>query len=81
MNPTFNGPQNVPQNVSQNLTERQKQIIDNLKKNPKMTRSALASILGVTVKTIQRELSDISNIVRFEGLSKGGQWEFINNQI
>ena len=67
--------QNVPQNVPQNYEER---IVAMIKQNPNITRKDIAEALGVTIKTIGRKLSEITNI-RYVGSAKGGHWEIISN--
>ena len=66
---------NVPQNVPQNYEER---IVAMIKQNPNITRKDIAEALGVTIKTIGRKLSEITNI-RYVGSAKGGHWEIISN--
>jgi len=77
-----NAPQNVPQNVLQNVlqnvpqnkieetrTQKVEQVIfvDSMK-----TREALATMFGVTVKTIMRDLKKLG--YAWEGASKKGHW-------
>lgn len=66
---------NVAKNVAKNLTERQQQIINLISDKPQITRAKIASTLGVSTKTIERELTAISDIVRYVGSKKDGHWE------
>lgn len=68
----------VAKNVAKNLTGRQQQIIAIIDKNPQTTRVEIASIIGVSSKTIERELAALSDIVRYVGSKKGGHWEIID---
>ena len=68
---------NVAKNVAKNLTERQQQIITLISKNPQTTRAEIASAIGVSAKTIERELATLSKIVCYVGSKKGGHWEII----
>ena len=70
--------ENVAKNVAENLTPRQLKIIALISENPATTRSAIASVLGVSSKTIERELSALSHIVRYVGPKRGGYWEILN---
>jgi len=77
---------NVPQNESQNgladqkkkmsPRERQLEIIKLIKEDSKITRQELADQLGVTVKTIGRDIGTIKkmNELEYEGSAKTGQW-------
>lgn len=69
---------NVAKNVAKNLTGRQQQIIAIIDENPQTTRVEIASIIGVSSKTIERELAALSDIVRYVGSKKGGHWEIID---
>lgn len=64
-------PQNVPQNVPQKYGE---QILRMIRSNPNITRKHMADELGVSTKTIGRELSKLP-MVEYVGPAKGGHWE------
>ena len=68
---------NDAKNVAKNLTERQQQIMTLISKNPQTTRAEIASVIGVSAKTIERELVTLSEIVHYVGSKKGGHWEII----
>ena len=70
-------PNNVgdAKNDAKNLTERQQQIIALISGNLLITRAEIASAIGFSVKTIERELSILSEIVSYVGSKKGGHWE------
>jgi len=59
------------------LTERQQQIVALISENPQTTRAEIALAIGIATKTIERDLSAISEIVRYVGSKKGGHWEII----
>ncbi len=81
-----NDSQNVPQNVPQNgitgqekkMSQRKRQlkIIELIKEDSKITRQDLAYQLGVTVKTIGRDIETLKkmNKLEYEGSAKTGQW-------
>lgn len=68
-------PVNVAKNVAKKLTERQQQIIALISENPHITRAAIADAIGVATKTVERELAELSGIVRYVGPKRGGHWE------
>lgn len=70
-----NVPQNVPQNVPHNDLGK---IINAIKKNERITREELASIIGKSVKTVARIIKE-SNSIKFVGSSKTGHWEIVEN--
>jgi len=61
------------------LTERQKQIVALISENPQTTRAEIALAIGVAIKTIERELAALSEIVHYVGSKKGGHWEIISD--
>jgi ATP-dependent DNA helicase RecG len=69
----------VAKNVAKNLTERQQRIIALISENPQITRAEIAGAIGVATKTIERELTTLSNIVYYVGPKKGGHWEIIKD--
>ena len=71
---------NVPLNVSINvLLKREKQIIELIKQNPKITLSKIASICNVSEKTIQRDIAKLkkSGKIKRVGSFKSGYWEIL----
>ncbi len=68
---------NVAKNVAKNLTERQQLIIGIISENPHSTRAEIASSIGVSPKTIERDLAALSDIVHYVGSKKGGHWEIV----
>lgn len=69
---------NVAKNVAKNLTERQQQIIALIGEDSQITRAEMAATIGVATKTIERELTSLSDIVRYVGSKKSGHWEIRN---
>ena len=66
---------NVAKNGAKKLTERQQHIINLISEKPHITRAEIAATIGVAVKTIERELIAICDIVHYVGPKKGGHWE------
>ena len=70
-------------NVTENVTENRRQrILDEIAQNPKITLPGLASILGVTRRTIARDIASLkaANQLRRIGPDKGGHWE-VNRSV
>lgn len=59
------------------LTERQQKIIRMAKMNPTISREKMASALGVTMKTVGRDIAEIRKVAKmdFVGSAKDGHWE------
>ena len=57
-------------------------IIEQLRNNPKITRSELASILGITSDGVKYHLQKMTTdgIIVRHGSARGGYWEIINTQ-
>ena len=67
-------PQDVPQDVPQQPNDLLSFITKEIKLNNKISRQELAKKAGVSVKTIQRALSEIDDL-RFVGSGYSGHWE------
>ena len=67
----------VAQGVAQELTDIQKQILELIQNNPKISRSEIAEQIGKSVKNIERRLAEMENIVKFIGSDYSGHWEII----
>ena len=48
--------------------------IDEIKKNPKISRKKIAEKVGVSVKTIERYIKEIQNL-KFIGRGSNGYWK------
>ena len=72
-----NVPQDVPQDVPQGLTDTQQKILECIRNNPKVSREKIANHLGVSSKTIARNLTQMRNYVQFVGRGYSGHWEVI----
>jgi predicted HTH transcriptional regulator len=70
-------PQGVPQSVPQGFSEMQKKIFQCIKENPKVSRQKIAEKLGVSMKTIARNLLQMKNCVQFVGRGYSGHWEIV----
>lgn len=65
---------NVAHNVAQTLAEI---IIEEIRKNNKVTRDQIAAIAKVSKKTVERELKKMNN-VKYIGSGSRGYWEIID---
>ena len=70
----------VAQGVAQELTDTQMQIFELIQNNPKISRSEIADQIGKSVKTIERRLAEMENIVKFIGSGYSGHWEIISSE-
>ena len=75
-----NSKNSVPKSVPKNVPlKRTIEIVNLMKKDKNITLSQIADILGVSSKTIKRDITKLKNenkIVRVGGL-KGGHWEVL----
>lgn len=69
--------ENVPVNVPVN--ERQKQILESLKRGDSFTAAQFAEKLNVTYKTIKRDLQYLTEnkLIKRIGSDKSGKWEIL----
>ena len=63
----------VAQNVAQENNTIEKLILDEMKKNNKVTREEIAKKLGVSVKTIERKIKKM-NEIEYYGSGHSGHW-------
>lgn len=61
-----------------NLTIRQQRILDIIKENPTVNIAEIAIMIGVSVSTIEREMSKMSTYLRHTGSKKRGTWVLVN---
>ena len=75
---TFVG-DNVAQDVVENVVDRMDLIVLLLKEDNTLSPAQLAKQLGVTARTIQRDLEKLSKAERIKhiGPDKGGHWEVL----
>ena len=83
-NDTQNDTQNVTQNDTQNdtqnsLSERQKKIVEILRKDNRVSIEELTSILSISESTVIRDIRKIRKFmsIKWVGPSKGGHWEVV----
>ena len=72
------GKPDVTVNVTVNVTEKRRlRILAEIQRNPKVTLPDLSSILGVTRRTIARDIAALKAAGRLRriGPDKGGHWE------
>jgi len=76
----INDPINDPTNIS-GLSEREKRVLELLRRDSTLTRTKMAEILGCSDTTIKRALGSMvqKNIIRRIGSNKKGEW-IINYQ-
>lgn len=72
-NSGFNG--NVGKNVGKKFSDRQRQILEFMKESPMISLVEMSKRLGVSSKTVEREIARMSDIVRRVGSKKGGYWK------
>ena len=70
----------APQNAPQKLSVRQQKIIALIRENPFMSKEKMADELGLSFDMVKRDLAAMSDIVRYSGSSKRGEWK-INGEI
>ena len=73
------GIKDVAQDVAQDVARKKEDILsiilDEIKKNPKISRKKIAEKVGVSVKTIERYIKEIQNL-KFIGRGSNGYWKF-----
>jgi predicted HTH transcriptional regulator len=73
--------ENVPKNVPKNVPlKRVEKMVSLIVKDKDITISKLSSILGVTDKTIKRDISKLKdeNKIKRVGSLKSGYWEILS---
>jgi len=70
---------NVIDNVVDNVVDNENKIIELLKHNNRYSASKMASLLGLTSRTVQRYLSQLQQQKRIErfGSTRSGYWKII----
>ncbi len=73
---------NLPEKLPEKLPEIQRQIIENMLKNPKITYNELADITRKTRETIRVHINKLKgiNLIKRIGPDKGGYWEILSPQ-
>ena len=61
--------------VAQELTDIQKQILELIQNNPQISRAEIAEQIGKSVKTIERRLAEMEQIVKYVGSGYSGHWK------
>ena len=69
-----------PQREPQRDSKIREKIINEIKKNPKITKEDLSKKFELSLSTIKRKLSEMKDIVYFEGASKSGHWVVKDNE-
>ena len=71
-------PANVAQDVAQDVAQENDKIIEFIKQeirnNNKVTRQSIADKLGVSKKTVERQIKEIDNL-KYIGRGSNGHWE------
>jgi predicted HTH transcriptional regulator len=75
-----NSSENVGENVGEKLSreERKKYIMELLKQHNNLTIISLSKKLNVNPKTIERDLQELHDKVKYIGSAKGGHWEVLD---
>ena len=70
--------QDVARDVARDVAQKKEDILsiilDEIKKNPKISRKKIAEKVGVSVKTIERYIKEIQNL-KFIGRGSNGYWK------
>jgi len=68
--------------VTVKVTVNQQKIINALKDNPFVTQKELATIVGITEKSVKSNMKKLqqNNIIRRIGADKNGHWELISHE-
>jgi len=68
--------ENNTENNTENLSKNQKIILDEIKKNPRITSEDLSIIIGITADNVRVNLSKLKskNLIERIGPDKGGYW-------
>ncbi|MBD5284540.1 MAG: AsnC family protein [Bacteroides sp.] len=59
------------------MSQRQRNIIELIQKEPTISLDAIAKAIGISAPTIDREMTKISHLIKHIGPKKGGHWEII----
>lgn len=67
----------MSEKMSEEMSEKESSILQLLTVQPKMTTAMLASVLGVTPRTVERYISTLQmkGKLKREGAKKGGSWQ------
>jgi ATP-dependent DNA helicase RecG len=74
---------NVVENVVDNVVEKRlNKILNFLKQNSQLSANEISKLLGITERTVQRDLNKLKNLNKIKriGSDKGGHWEIIGNR-
>lgn len=71
--------ENVGKNVGENLNKRECEILELISDNPTITQEEIASILSITVHTVERNIQSLraKNKIKREGSHTKGSWIII----
>ena len=76
-NVTRNVTENVTRNVARKLSDIQSSILRMVSENPSISQGAIAEALKVNRRTVIRNMTAMSDVIRRVGPDKGGHWEVI----
>lgn len=70
---------NVTQNITVKLTQKQKDILNLIKKTPHITQNEIASKLNITRETVNRNMKKLQQekIIQRLGADKNGSWKIL----
>ena len=66
-------------NAAKNISQRQRNILELIQKDPTISLDSIAKAIGVSAPTIDREIVKMSHLIKHVEPKKGGHWEIINN--
>ena len=69
---------NVGKNVGKKLTVRQSRILELVKGKPSISIAEMAKEIGVTTRTVEREIPLLAHVLRHVGPKNGGYWEILS---
>ena len=62
---------------AKNISQRQRNILELIQKDPTISLDSIAKAIGVSAPTIDREIVKMSHLIKRIGPKKGGHWEII----
>ena len=77
---TTEGPEGLAERVAEGLAESQKMILQLVRRNPQVSRKAMAEEIGISTTAIHRNLARLKEkgILRRVGPARGGYWEVMS---
>jgi predicted HTH transcriptional regulator len=69
-------------NIEHPLTKQQKEILQQIRQNPKISRNQLSEILGINSSAVQKHFDKLKGkgIIRRKGADRGGIWIILSDE-